>query len=218
MAPLGLILVLAALPAAAQGPKSTLKNERGCTSAMQKRIDDSFPEAKRRIAAAKAKVAAKDAGAAGYGRLLIGSGYNETEVGGILDLMAGALASPVVKCSTEKDEHCGARAGYVSRAETNTIHLCPLAFVDKSADGQEQMTRTVVHESAHLAHPDISEPGGESYCVFFTCGMSCGSGPKDSATGKNVPARVADNWSQFVHCASGQPHDEGEVITVKRPK
>lgn len=207
-----LILALA-FPASAQ-----LRNERGCTSKQVAAVAAALPEAQKRVADARAKVKAKDPKAAEAGRLLIGGGYNEEEVGAVLDLMAAALGGSVAHCSTAADKHCGSRAGYVRSDEKGIIHLCPKFFNEKSledaASPAEQRVRTLVHESAHLAHPDISEPGGESYCVVFTCEDSCGDGPRDERTGKNVPARVADNWSQFAHCASGRKPDEPETITA----
>ena len=61
--------------------------------------------------------------------------------------------------------------------------------------------RTIIHESAHTA--GISESGGsESYCTHITCDSGCGDG---GGPGKGT--YVADNWSAFVHCVSGQPRD-----------
>ena len=87
-----------------------------------------------------------------------------------------------------------------------------------AASPAEQRVRTLVHESAHLAHPNISKPGGESYCVVFTCEDSCGEGPLDERTNRHVPGRVADNWSQFAHCASGGTPDVAETITASPRK
>jgi len=212
-------MLLLAVPAAA-GPD--------CTPAQNRMIEAALPEARARIEAAKLKVKGVDPKATQAGRLTLGSGYNETEVAAVLDLMSAALAAPVMRCSEASDPHCGSRAGYVRSDEKGVMHLCPKFFNQKAgepgdATPAEQRVRTVVHEAAHMAHPNISEPGGESYCVVFTCQDSCGDGPFDPQQGKNVPARVADNWSQFVHCASGRKPDEaGMVISggggKKKPK
>lgn len=214
MGPLALALAFLAVPAAAQ-----LRNERGCTAKQQAKIDAAMPEARARVAAALKAVKAKEPKATEAGKAMIGDGYNEAEVGGILELMAAALASPETRCSTEADKQCGNRAGYVRSDMRNSIFFCPKFFKEEGSPSPgEQRIRTVVHESAHLAHPDIREPGGESYCVVFSCLDNCGSGPTDPVTGKSVPARVADNWSQFVHCAAGKPADEDDVITITPSK
>lgn len=217
MALLTALILALVFPAEAQ-----LRNERGCTGKQEAAVAAALPEAKARIADARRKVKEKDAKAAAVGRVMIGGGYNEEEVGGVLDLMAAALSGAVAHCSSAGDKYCGNRAGYVRSDEKGIIHLCPKFFNEKGLEGSapppEQRVRTLVHESAHLAHPDISEPGGESYCVVFSCEDSCGSGPRDERTGRDVPARVADNWSHFTHCASGRPPDELDAITASPRK
>lgn len=211
-----LILALA-FPASAQ-----LRNERGCTSKQEAAVAAAFPLAQKRVADARTAVTAKDPKAAAVGRLLLGGLYAEDPVAAILDLMAGALSGSVAHCSTAADKDCGSRAGYVRSDEKGIIHLCPKFFnqaaTADAASPAEQRVRTLVHESAHMAHPNISEPGGESYCVVFTCADSCGDGPIDGRSGRHVPGRVADNWSQFAYCASGSPPDEAETITVRPRK
>jgi hypothetical protein len=214
MGPLALALALLAVPASAQ-----VRNERGCTAKQQAKIEAAMPEARARVAAALKAVKAKDPKAVAAGKVMIGDGYNEAEVGGVLELMAAALAGPETRCSTAADKQCGNRAGYVRSDMRNTIFFCPKFFAEEgSPTPAEQRIRTVVHESAHLAHPNIREDGGESYCVVFSCLDSCGDGPTDPVTGKSVPARVADNWSQFAHCAAGKPADEDDVIVVSPKK
>lgn len=207
-------MLLLAVPAAAQTVA-----EPPCSPQQTRAIEAALPEARKRVAAAKLKVAGSDPAAAKAGRLTLGGGYNEKEVGALLDLMAGALAAPKAWCPAASDKHCGSRAGYVRSDKPGHVFFCPRFFDQKKGEEgdptpDEQRVRTVVHESAHMAHPGISEPGGESYCVVFTCEDSCGEGPYDPEQGKNIPARVADNWSQFVHCASGQkPDSAGMVIS-----
>lgn len=217
MGPLALAALLLSVPASAQ-----VKNERGCTAAQQKKIDDALPEARKRVADAAKRVKEKDKDAEQYGRLMLGAGYDNAEVGAILSFMAKELDGVTAHCSGAADKNCGSRNGYVRSGETGIMHLCPNFFDEKAiavtASAAEKRIRTIVHESAHLAHPDIREPGGESYCVLFTCEDSCGDGPTDPGTNKSVPARVADNWAQFVHCASRRVPDAPETITVSRPK
>lgn len=211
-----LILALA-FPASAQ-----LRNERGCTNKQETAIAAAMPLAQKRVADARAAVQAKDPKAAEVGRTLLGGLYAEDPVNAILGLMADRLSGSVAHCSTAADKECGSRAGYVRSDEKGIIHLCPKFFNPSVAAEEpppvERRVRTLVHESAHMAHPNISEPGGESYCVVFTCEDSCGDGPVDGRSGQHVPGRVADNWSQFAFCAAGNKPDEAETITVSRPR
>ncbi len=192
-----LILALA-LPASAQ-----LRNERGCTSKQEAAVSAAVPEAKKRVAEALKNIKAKDPAVGEAGRAIFPGSYDESAMTAVLDLMVGALGTAVVHCSTDADKYCGNRGGYVRSDDKGTVHLCPLFFSSKP----ESRIRTIVHESAHMAHPSISESGGENYCVLFSCDMNCGDGPTD-ASGKSYPARVADNWSLFAHCASKQPSDD----------
>jgi hypothetical protein len=212
-------MLLLAVPAAA---------ERDCTPAQTRMIEAALPDARKRVEDAKLKVKGSDPKATKAGRLTLGGGYNEKEVAAVLDLMSAQLAAPKMRCAEDSDKNCGSRAGYYRSDRKGEMYLCPKFFNQKPGEPgdptpAEQRVRTVVHESAHMAHPNISEPGGESYCVVFTCEDSCGEGPYDPDQGKNIPARVADNWSQFVHCASGQKPDEAGMIISggggkKKPK
>lgn len=219
MGPLALLsLVLLPSPAGAE-----LRNENGCTAKQASQVAAALPEAKKRVQDALKRVQAKDKDAAQYGKLMLGDGYDEGEVAVLLGLMSKQLDGMTAHCSKDReDKHCGSRNGYVRSDERGTVHLCDGFFSDKAvsetATADEKRIRTLVHESAHLAHPDIREPGGESYCVLFTCEDSCGDGPVDPTTNKSVPARVADNWSQFVHCASRRVPDPPETITVSPKK
>lgn len=208
MAPLIALTLALAFPASAQ-----LRNERGCTSKQETAVAAALPSAKQRVADARRNLAAKDPVVAAAGRAIFKGDYQEPAFAALLELMAGALDSSVAHCSTAADSACGNRGGYVRSDEKGILHLCPLFFSSKP----ESRIRTLVHESAHLAYPQIYEKGGESYCIEFLCDGSCSDGPQD-ASGKNYPARVADNWSLFVHCASKQPEDvlEPVVGTIKK--
>jgi len=144
------------------------------------------------------------------GRTIFGQDYDKVDIDSYIRGMRDVLISkPAIYCSAGDDEHCAGRSGYVKTGE-RIIHVCPNFFnsnvggtaVDQSAEAAEQRVRTLVHESAHVA--GISEHDGkESYCAFFTCDSSCGEG-----------ANVADNWSQWVHCGSGQSPDKIQTITA----
>jgi hypothetical protein len=144
------------------------------------------------------------------GRTIFGQDYDKVDIDSYIRGMRDVLMSkPAIYCSAGDDEHCSGRSGYVKTGE-RIIHVCPNFFnsnvggtaVDQSAEAAEQRVRTLVHESAHVA--GISEHDGkESYCVVFTCDSSCGEG-----------ANVADNWSQWVHCGSGQSPDKIQAITA----
>jgi hypothetical protein len=94
--------------------------------------------------------------------------------------------------------YCGSRAAFVIN-QNAPVFLCPSFF----ASGADQRTRTIVHESAHLI--GIGNPQAESYCVLYTCNLSCGA-PKESA----------DGWSQAVHCLSGQTPDKDDDVYASR--
>ncbi len=94
---------------------------------------------------------------------------------------------PVV-CAAASDGNCGGRAGFVIGL-SQPIYVCP-GFFGGSA---EERVRTLIHESAHLAH--IGKTGTESYCGVYDCSIRCGD------------FSDADGWSHFVHCLSGQPAD-----------
>lgn len=95
-----------------------------------------------------------------------------------------------VVCEAESNPNCAVRSAYVQDLQA-PIHICP-AFFETSTP--EQRIRTLIHESAHLAH--IREEGdSESYCVLFDCQTSCGG------------FYVADAWAHFVHCVAGEAPD-----------
>ncbi len=215
MTPLPALLLLALSPASAE-----LKNQAGCTNAQWGAVQAAIPEARKRVEAAlqamrelpqaRGEQAEKKRDQLmSFGRKLFGSGFNLPDVTGILGLMKDELDSPDPHCAAAADPNCGNRAGYV-RSDQKSIYLCPKFFspgkkgVAADPDSVEQRVRTMVHEAAHRAHPDIAEQGGESYCIVFDCEGSCG----------DKGAHVADNWSHFAHCASGQKPDEGDVITA----
>jgi hypothetical protein len=217
-----LLVLFVAAPGWASGRRDSATN---CTRDEQAAIDTALPAAKSRVFSVQqtfAEIAPPGPDGSNYlaesrkrdldvlGRTIFGADYEKTDVDyyirGMRDVL---LAKPVIACSTGADAHCGGRDGYVMTGQ-RTIHVCPNFFnsntggtaVDRSAPAAEQRVRTLVHESAHVA--GISEHDGkESYCAFFTCDASCGAG-----------ANVADNWSQWVHCGSGQAPDQLQAITA----
>lgn len=141
-------------------------------------------------------------------------GRNDTDIGYYITNMYEILSASKrdIRCAPNTDKDCGATLkAYVRSSERNIIWVCPNFFqndpktkapIDISAQAADQRVRTLVHESAHSA--GISESAaGESYCTFITCEASCGTG---GGPGKGT--NVADNWSAFVHCVSGQAPDE----------
>jgi hypothetical protein len=120
---------------------------------------------------------------------------NMDQIEEVVSSMVSRLANPQVMVAGRNDPECGNRAAYV-RGLQPPIVLCPTFF----SDTPEQRTRTMIHESAHLARIG-SGSLGESYCVFFDCQTSCGG--FDSA----------DSWAHFVHCLSGQTADQPPPIT-----
>jgi hypothetical protein len=215
-------LLLAAAPSYAQHLKAAagMRNPgTNCTAAEQAAVDDALPQAKMRVFNVQQKFAGiappgprgEDYQAVSnklevdrYGRTIFGDDYSKVDIDYYIRGMRDVLWSkPAISCSDASDKHCMARSGYVMGG-SRVIHVCPEFF----SGSAEERVRTLVHESAHVA--GISENDGkESYCGKFTCDASCGSDG----------AKVADNWSQWVHCSSGQTPDQPEQITAsaKRP-
>lgn len=132
-------------------------------------------------------------------RTIFGEDLNMDQVTEIVGNMRSRLTPglPVV-IAPANDPDCGNRAGYV-RGLRPPVVLCPAFF----SSSPEEQIRTMVHEAAHIV--GIGEPMGESYCGVFDCQTSCGG------------FYVADSWSHFVHCLSGQTPDEPEVVEAGRP-
>ncbi len=219
-----LALLLIAATAQAKGPWRDPATH--CTMDEQNAVDAALPAAKSRVFNVQqkfAEIAPPGPDGENYlaqsrkreldalGRVIFGADYDNVDVDYYIRGMRDVLMShPAISCSDQTDTHCGGRSGYVM-SDARTIHVCPNFFnsqpggkgVDLSAEAAEQRVRTLVHESAHVA--GISEKDGtESYCGMFTCDASCGSDG----------AKVADNWSQWVHCGSGQTADQPLAITA----
>jgi hypothetical protein len=121
---------------------------------------------------------------------------NMEQIADILGQMGQALM-PGLKTTTAaaNDKECGSRAAYVV-GHTPPVVLCPTFFSSTA----EEKTRTMVHESAHIA--GIGQPSGESYCGVYDCQTNCGG------------FSSADAWSHYVHCLSGQTADKPTQITA----
>lgn len=118
----------------------------------------------------------------------------------ILDRMLTYLSSSrlAIDCASPNDPVCSLRAAYVV-GHRPPVHLCSRFF----SAPEERRIQTMVHEAAHLA--GIGQPDGESYCGRFDCETEC------------FDSSVADTWSFFVHCASGQPSEQ-PVEIMPRPR
>ena len=221
MKTLSLLAALLTLASAAQAQRLTNQIEGpgyGCTDAQKTAVEAAAGEASKRVWRAKmgyagigpasddlqsAELDQQKRHAQALEETLFGK--NDTDIGFYLTGMYTLLtpAKRDIRCAKPSDKNCTMRSGYFKRGE-KPIWVCPNFF----KSGAEQQARTIVHESAHAA--GISESSGsESYCVIFTCADTCG---KEEGQG----TRVADNWSQFVHCAAGQPADKEEAITAKK--
>ncbi len=125
---------------------------------------------------------------------VFGEELNMDQVTEVVGRMRSFLGPALeVVASPGSDSHCRSRAGYV-RGRRQPVYLCP-GFFQASAD---ERVRTMIHEAAHLS--GIGEALGESYCPAYDCESRCGG------------FDVADAWSHFVHCLSGQQPDQGEVV------
>jgi hypothetical protein len=124
---------------------------------------------------------------------------NMDQIEEVVSSMVSRLANPRVMVAGANDPECGNRSAYVVGLQPPIV-LCPMFF----SSTPEEQTRTMIHESAHLAGIGNASMG-ESYCVVFDCQTSCGG--FDSA----------DSWAQFVHCLSGQTPDQPPVVQGQPP-
>jgi hypothetical protein len=216
-------LLLAASAAHAEPPgRIGVKDTGGCTPKQREAVNTAKPEAKRRILAAQALVSRMTGGeiaaadkVKGYYKLLDMS-WDPKAPASLernLGTMAQTVESADYQCSGKEDKNCGARAGYVNRADGAVIvHLCPLNFFDSPSS----QANTLVHESAHLLDPNIgdrNDAGAQSYCGLFDCEDRCSDGP--TVEGKPRPYFIADNWAHFIYCAAGEK-PQLDVITATK--
>ena len=130
---------------------------------------------------------------------IFGEDLNMNQVAEIVGRMRNYLTPGfAVVRSPISDPECSGRNGYV-RGLRPPVFLCSTFF----SSSQEQQTRTLIHEAAHLAGIG-SASLGEAYCPIYDCETSCGG------------FDTADSWAHFVNCLSGQPADQPEVIQVER--
>jgi hypothetical protein len=86
--------------------------------------------------------------------------------------------------------------------QPDKVYLCP-SFFSQSA---EQKKRTLIHESAHLARILTRD---EQYCnTPFSCGAAC---PNTAGSAWDH----ADNWAQWVNCATGAPRLPEDGVTLR---
>lgn len=137
-------------------------------------------------------------------RAIFGREADDLDFSRVLLQMTSRLNSPQTRysCEAANAQGCRSNAGFVVSSDRNTIHLCPRFFTGSA----EQRIRTLVHESAHQA--GIYVQGSEGYCPIYDCRTPCGAGQSETYQ--------ADNWSQLVHCASGQRPDAAQVITGRK--
>ncbi|MGB7923296.1 MAG: DUF4157 domain-containing protein [Pyrinomonadaceae bacterium] len=88
--------------------------------------------------------------------------------------------------ATPTDSQCASNRPSYTIGMRPPVRLCPQFFLDS----EEQRTRTLVREAAHMAR--ISTGQGETLCATYDCQTPCGG------------FNNADAWSHFVHCLSGQ--------------
>jgi hypothetical protein len=124
---------------------------------------------------------------------------NMDQVESVVSHMVSTLSNPSVMVAGPKDPECGTRDGYV-RGLRPPIVLCPLFF----SGSAEQRTRTLIHESAHLAGIGSAD-AAETYLPIWDCKTPGGF---DSA----------DAWGQYVNCLSGQAADQPETIEADPAK
>ncbi len=220
LAPLA-ALFLVALPGAAAPPK--LDPNTGCELRDQAALTAALKQAQDWTASARSRMndggESRDALLADMtARDVFGKAYDRKKIIDKLDEISRVLASPDLRCVHKDysewhycDDHGGKTAAWEAFAQRHgAIYLCPRFFALKGDREDLNRVGRLVHEASHVT--GVGEPNGESYCIAgFGCSMSCG--------GDGDPYAVADNWGQFVHCASGHESTEDALeIRVPRPK
>jgi hypothetical protein len=126
---------------------------------------------------------------------------NMEQIGQVISSMVNYLTSGVsVMVAAPRDPDCGSRAAYV-RGHRPPIVVCPAFF---SPADPEQQTRTLLHESAHLAGIGSSDQS-ETYDANYDCGNYFGE------------FEAADSWAHYIHCLSGQTPDVPTTIQGRAP-
>jgi nucleoid-associated protein YgaU len=123
------------------------------------------------------------------------------------DILMGLGTEGFVKADP-KDPHLGYYGAYV-RGLLPPIYLGPSFF----ALPAEEQTRTLIHESAHLAGIDA---GGEGELYYLR--LDCSGNPPTVEYGTPLSRRredQADAWGKYVHCVSFQPPDTDDRDTVR---
>jgi hypothetical protein len=121
----------------------------------------------------------------------------------LLDMQT-RLGGPTLQfmCPPANHSYCHLWDAATERAN-NKVFLCPSFFSQRP----EQQKRTLIHEAAHLAFIAVAD---EQYCnTPFECSRSCS---------QSQPWQHADNWAQFVNCATGAPAlpQDGTTLRARR--
>ena len=218
VAPLAAALLAVSLHAA-----EALDPNTGCKSADQQVLTKSLEQAREWTKLARSRLndgddSDKSRLADMIGKDVFGAQYDRAKARDKLDEISQVLASPDLRCVHKDysewhycDDNGGKTAAWEAFAQKHgAIYLCPRYFAKKGAKDDLWRIARLVHEASHVT--GVGQTGGESYCVAgFSCEMSCG--------GKDDAMAVADNWAQFVHCASDhESTEEGLEITVSKPR
>jgi hypothetical protein len=118
----------------------------------------------------------------------------------LLDMQT-RLGGPTLQfmCPPRNHSYCNLWDAATERGN-NKVFLCPSFF----SQSPEQKKRTLIHEAAHLAFIAVAD---ERYCnTPFACTGSCS---------QSQPWQHADNWAQFVNCATGAPALPQDGITLR---
>lgn len=126
---------------------------------------------------------------------------NMDDIADTLGDMRNRVASPNTPIDRAHfpDPRCGLRSAFVVGNRV-PIFLCPAFF----GGNDEQRTRTMIHESAHLT--GIGDPNGELYYLRFN------SLNEDPQITQGTPASrnradFADTWAKYVNAVTRQPPD-----------
>lgn len=121
----------------------------------------------------------------------------------LLDMQT-RLGGPAVQFLCPPATHSYCHLWSAATERPNKVYLCPGFF----SQNVEEKKRTLIHEAAHLAGIVTRT---EQYCSTpFGCRASCSGADAWSH---------ADNWAQFVNCATGAPALRSIGTTVRaRPR
>ncbi|HLM54878.1 MAG TPA: DUF4157 domain-containing protein [Pyrinomonadaceae bacterium] len=127
-------------------------------------------------------------------RVFKGTPPDNAEIKSTLDNMVRLFEGDAIKfrgatCADPLCESEGQHAAAYESGPTEPVALCPRSFLPSYLP---ELSRTIIHEAAHLSGIDIDPDVVERYCPAYSCEEPC----QDKTS--------ADAWTVFLDCL-GQP-------------